>query len=379
MWAKIHQIFNRLRYKKAADYEHLIKISISKKRLLANLHNYQHKFPALQIAPVLKSNAYGHGLLTIAEILRGEIAPFWVIDTYFEALSLRRAGFNKPLLIIGFTPVKTICQNCLHDLHFTLTSEAQFFELIKKDSRAKIHLKFNTGMNRQGLPANQAEKFIAPIKATEHLELVGLCSHLACADEAQHPQNEQQIKIWNCLAELFKNNFPSIKYFHLSATAGVLLSEKIQANVLRLGLGLYGLAENNPAQKPILKMSTKIADIKTIPADENVGYDADFKTTRETKIAVLPVGYYEALPRSLSNQAVVKIQNNFYPVLGKISMNIIVVDITNSDQIKIGDETIIISDNPTDPNNVNHLAQLAQTVPYEIVCKIPLNIKRLIV
>ncbi len=372
-------LFNRLRYKSAASYEHLITVKINREHLLSNLRDYQQKFPRLQIAPVLKSNAYGHGLLAVAEILRGEPAPFWIIDTYFEALALRRAGFNKPLLIIGFTPVKTICHNRLHELAFTITSEAQLLEIATDDPRAKIHLKFNTGMNRQGLPLVSTEKIIEALKKTKHLELVGLCSHLACADEPNHPQNDKQITAWNNLVDIFKNNFPQIKYFHLAATYGATLTDKIHSNVLRLGLGLYGLEENNKNQKPVLTLSTIISDIKTIPVGEAIGYDADFETTRITKIAILPVGYYEAMPRILSNQAVVKIGDIFCPLLGKISMNIMVVDVTTLPNIKIGETVTIISDCSNDPNSANHLAQLAQTIPYEIICKIPLNIKRLIV
>lgn len=371
-------LFNRLRYKKAAIYEHLISISINKNRLLSNLKWYQQKYPGLQIAPVLKSNAYGHGLLTVAEILRGEPAPFWVVDTYFETLSLRRAGYNKPLLIIGFTPTSTILENRLHELAFTVTSEAQFWQLVKHDPHTKIHLKFNTGMNRQGLPADKAKKFISPLTQVKHLELVGVCSHLACSDLPNHPQNEKQIQMWNNLVELFKSNIGGIKYFHLSATFGAPLADKIHANVLRLGLGLYGLAENNPDLLPVLTMTTKIADIKTIAEGESVGYDADFTTARATTIAILPVGYYEALPRNLSGQVEIKIHNKYYPVVGKISMNIIVVDVTGAENINIGDQAVIISDNPADKNCVLNLANLAQTIPYEIICKIPLNIKRVI-
>ena len=381
-------------------YEPLITIEISRSRLIHNLNEFKkmapksESFPEGAVAPVLKSNAYGHGLMEVAQALKHEDVPFFVVDSYFEAIALRSGGFKSALLIIGYTRPEIIARSRLKNIAFTVTGMETLEHLPQENRRAmRIHLKLDTGMRRQGIMPEQADRAIEIIKANNSIVLEGLCSHLCDADDADESFTESQIHIWNRVAQKFRDVFhSSLKYTHLAATDGHYFGHDIEANVSRLGIGLYGLSENAVLTskldlRPVLEMKTIVTGVKHLKEGETVGYDRTFKATTDMTIATVPVGYFEGVDRRLSNNGIILIGTNRVqcPIVGRVSMNITSVDVSkvaghgDTTGIKIGDTAVVISNNAADPNSIVSMAQKCGTISYEVAVKIPGHLKRVVV
>jgi alanine racemase len=349
------------------------------------------------VAPVLKSNAYGHGLLEVAKILekgakKGDF-PFFIVDSYFEAVALRARRIKTPLLIIGYTRPETIVRSRLTKTAFAVTSMATLESLAKTEQSARIHLKIDTGMRRQGILLEETDRAIEILKTNHSIILEGLCSHLCDADDADESFTESQIHIWNRMVKKFREAFPDLKYTHLAATDGHYFAHDIDANVSRLGIGLYGLSENPVLAKkldlrPVMEMKTIITDVKPLKAGETVGYGRTFKASTDMTVATIPVGYFEGLNRKLSNTGLIQVGPNrtLCPMVGRVSMNITSIDVSkivggvgDVSGVKIGDAVTVISNNATDPNSIVSIAKKCGTITYEIAVKIPEHLKRTVV
>jgi alanine racemase len=356
--------------------EPLISVNISKSALLHNLKEFKNIKPENSLFPVLKSNAYGHGLLEVANLLKDKIELF-IVDSYFEAQTLRSRGIRNPILIIGFVRPEIMRLSKLKNISFTITSIESLYQI---NFKTKIHLKIDTGMNRQGILHEELGKAFLYIKNNKNIDLEGICSHLSDADSVNPNYTNRQINIWNSLVEKTKNEFLEIKYFHLSNTYGHKFANRINANAGRLGIGLYGLAQiENLDLKPVMEVNTIITSIKKIRKGDMVGYNNTFIAEKDMTIATIPFGYYEGLDRNLSNKGFIKINNTFCPIVGRISMNITTIDVSNIKDLKIGDVVNIISKNPSDKNSVKYMTELSERISYELVVKIPAHLKRIVV
>ncbi len=413
-------------------YEPLIRVEISHKNLIHNLREFkklapkdQHGHP--QIAPVLKSNAYGHGLVEVANALQHEHhIPFFIVDSYFEAIALRAKGIKHHLLVIGYTRPETIRDSNLNNVSFTVTNMETLraiavqkidhwpsneghigFRSLNLRFRPKvvrIHLKIDTGMRRQGILPSEVDEAINLIKhdgaSKRPIILEGITSHLCDADNIDESFSESQIHIWNKIVERFQHEFKSLKYVHLSATDGHRLTPDISANISRLGIGLYGLSQNtalNPHvnQLPALEMKTIITGIKKLSIGETVGYGNTFKAIQDMTIATIPVGYFEGIDRRLSysnrngslnegGTVLVGIKRIPCPIIGRVSMNITSIDVSKmasegAGGIKVGDEVVTISGVSTDENSIVNIAKKCGTISYEIAVHIPAHLKRVVV
>ncbi|MEK7463952.1 MAG: alanine racemase [Patescibacteria group bacterium] len=354
----------------------LITVKISRDALLHNLAQFQKIKPENKMAPVLKSNAYGHGLLEVASILENR-ADFFVIDSYFEAQALRNEGIKTPLLIIGYVRPETIASSRLKNISYAISSLDTLFAI---KSPCIIHLKIDTGMHRQGILPDELDQAIAHVKKNRNIGLEGICSHLADADSANSAYTEKQISLWNSVVEKTKKEFPSIKYVHLSNSHGNAFAKKISANVSRLGIGLYGLADMKDLDlKPVLEMRTILTNVKRIKKGDPVGYNNTFIAPKDMTLATIPIGYYEGLDRRLSNKGWVKIKGTEVPIVGRISMNITTLDVSAIKDAKIGDEVQVISPIQTDKNSICSMTRIVDAISYEMVVSIPKEIKREII
>lgn len=362
-------------------YEPSVKVLISKEKLLENLHEYQKNYPNFLFAPTLKSNAYGHGLVPVAEILDTEQVAFLVLDSLYEAMILRSNGIKSELLIIGYTQVKNIKHSKLSGVAFTITSLEQLEEVaVQTSSRVTIHLKVDTGMHRQGILPEQIHAAIEIINNHSHLVLEGVCSHFADADNEDDAFTQTQIKQWKNIVETFSQNFSSIKFFHIAATAGVAHSAGTAGNVVRLGIGLYGINVSvSPVPlKPVLQMQSIISSVKRVRAGEHIGYNLTYTALRDSMIATVPAGYCEGVSRKLSNCGFFKIGDSYCPIVGNVSMNITSIDVTSIPQVKMGDVVTILSDTAADKNSVLNIASLTQTIPWEVLVSIPQHLRRVV-
>jgi alanine racemase len=368
--------------KSFSDYRPSVEVLIFRENLLHNLNEYRQKYPGLSFAPVLKSNAYGHGLIQIAQILDKEKIAFLVVDSLFEAKALRSEGIKSQIVIMGYTSAENIKGSQISNAAFAITSLEQLREINRNLKNMKrFHLKIDTGMRRQGILPDEIEEAIGIIKQNKYINLEGVCSHLADADNENKDFTQAQIKQWEKAVQICKQNFAAIKFFHLSATAGLDYTNQFFSNVARLGIGLYGINSAPFVKmnlKPVLEMRSIISSVKNIVAGECVGYNATFRAAKELKIATLPVGYFEGVDRRLSNRGYVKIKNTDCPIVGKVSMNITSLDITLAPDVKLGDWAVIISRDPQDKNSAENLARLAETIPYEILIHVPAYLQRII-
>lgn len=374
-------------------YKPLINIEISRSKLIHNASEFIKLAPNNRIIPTLKSNAYGHGILQIASILEtaknnskslNNSIPFFAVDSYFEAVNLRSNGFKTPLLIIGYTRPEDIINSNLKNISFVITSIQTLRDIAVTKKSINVHIKFDTGMHRQGILPGETDEVFKILKSHSNIVLEGICSHFADADCVDANFTLQQIEVWNKIVKKFEQNLGKINYVHISNTHGHKYTDKVYSNISRLGIGLYGLTDDFDDRinlSPVLQMKTEITSMKQISKGESIGYNHTFTASTSMKIATIPVGYYEGLDRRLSNIGFVKFSPNekFCPIVGRISMNISTIDISNIADTKISDEIIVISNNKNDKNSICNMAKLANTIPYEIVIHIPEHLKRTIV
>ncbi len=374
----MRKLFRRLRQEQF-HYTTLIRVVIYKSEILHNLNVFRKRFPKTEIAPVLKSNAYGHGLLHVASMLDQESLPFFCVDSFFEALILRNEGIQSPLLIIGYTPLENILANKLKNVAFAVIGLEELKRLgASLRSRVRIHLKLDTGMHRHGILPEEISEAIGIVKNHPHIILEGIYSHLADADKEGSRHVGLQIARWNELVAQFKKECPNLKYFHLGATAGSRYSPQVDANVLRIGIGLYGisLGPDHLDLHPALEMKTRITSLRTLHAGEYVGYNATFMTRIKTKIASIPMGYMEGIDRRLSGKGVVTIRGVGCPIVGRVSMNITSIDVSAAPVVRLDDEVTVISKEKGVANSIEHMAELCDTIPYDLLVHIPQHLRR---
>ncbi len=381
-------------------YEPLIEVSVSRGRILRNLHAFQEAVPSvggggsadtapsIAVAPVLKSNAYGHGLVPVARILDGERLPFLCVDSYAEALVLRNERIRTPLLVIGYTPPGNALSGRPGNTSFGITSIDELRALAASARRKlKIHLKIDTGMHRQGVMPNEVNDSLTVIEKSRRLVLEGVYSHLADADTPDSADTARQIELWNDVVRHVKATVPGVRYFHLSATAGSAHAAKIDANVMRLGIGLYGFDPAPAGARegagtgslgllPALSMKTRLTSLRTIAAGEKIGYHGTFTAPREMIVATVPAGYAEGVDRRLSNAGVFTVRGRACPIVGRVSMNITSIDVSDVPEPRIGDEVVVVSDDPSAPNSIAWMAKTCGTIPYELLVHIPASLRR---
>jgi len=368
-------------------YDPLITVEVSKSALIHNLEQFRKIAPHHSVAPVLKSNAYGHGLFEVAEILQHDKRiPFLVVDSYYEAVALRAHGIKTPLLIIGYTRPETILASNLRNTMFTVTSLDTLLRLEQTLHPIAIHLKIDAGMHRQGILPEEIDQACNLLSENPLIVLRGLCSHLCDADNVDPSFTEGQIHVWNRIAKKFKSEFIELEYTHLSATDGHRFTADIAANVSRLGLGLYGLIDGTtymPALdlKPAMQMKTILTGIKKLASDESVGYGVTFKAENDMTIGTIPVGYFEGVDRRLSNIGHVEVgpERISCQIIGQVSMNITVIDISGIEKPAIGMEVIVIGNDRTRSNSLEVMAKKCNTISYELAVHVPGHLKRVVV
>lgn len=360
----------------------LITVEVSRSALLQNLSSIKSSAPRLQLAPALKSNAYGHGLVLVARLLEKEKSvEFFCIDSYFEATLLRHAGIRIPLLIMGYTSTATIQKNRLKHISFVVGSLDECRKLAQRRVRASIHLKFDTGMHRQGIMLEDRHHVIELLKESPQLHVDGVMSHFADAENQNSELTLHQIRVWNGIVTFFQESALTIRYYHIANSAGFGSASEILGNIGRPGLALYGINPGNLniSLVPALRMRSQVASIRTVPKGESVGYNAMFVAERVSRIAVVPAGYFEGIDRRLSNQGVFLVCGNKAPIAGRVSMNMSSCDVSDIPTVTAGSEVLLISHRSEDKNSIMNIALTCQTIPYEIAVHIPAHLYRVLV
>lgn len=366
--------------------KNLLRIEIDSQTLVHNLQRFKTLFPSQRIGAVLKSNAYGHGLRELGRFLdkRREV-EYIIVDSIIEAHALRDFGVKKPVIILGYVPRSAFSLlKKIKRIIFVVNSKEQAETLqASADFSLRVHIKVDTGMNRQGIAMDELPHVLKVLSANRHIKIEGMLSHLADADGPTGIYTQEQVRQWKIATDLYRKFVGHNRgVFHFAATAGTRYVSVAENNLMRIGIGMYGFDTTQDQRlgvKPILSFWAKIANIKNLKAGGKVGYNFTFTAPKDMKIAVIPCGYYEGVPRALSNKGHFYFNGTPLPILGRVSMNLTVVDISDvREPIHVEDEVEVYSTNPKQLNFIGHVAELCETIPYEILVRLAPTVKRVV-
>jgi len=360
-------------------------IEIDKNAVFHNIKEFRKLIkPDVKLMAVVKSNAYGHSLVDFAKIVENNADGFGV-DSIVEGLKLRQSGLKKPILVLGYTLSSLIKDAAKNNISLTVSTLGALKHLAALKNRPKIHLKIDTGMHRQGFFLKDIPGVIATLKKFK-IEPEGLYTHLAIAkDRLQNPFSLKQIETFKKADNLFKHSFPKKNYVrHVAATAGAILYPEGHFDMIRVGNGLYGMfptkeleIEKNVNLKPVLTWKSVIGEIKKVPSGAYIGYDLTEKTLKPSTLAVIPIGFWHGFDRGLSNCGEVLVKSKKCKVLGRVSMDMIVVDISSVSNVNINDEVVILGQSGKEKITPEDMALKINTINYEITTRINPLIKRI--
>jgi len=345
----------------------------------------------VKLMAVVKSNAYGHGLIDFSREMEKLGADFLGVDSITEALALRKNGIKSPILILGYTMKEMLHLAAEHDIAVTV-SNFETLRYIEKfgakfSKPLKIHVKVDTGMHRQGFLAEDLPKILGKLKVESgKWKVEGLYTHFASAKNPAFPQDTRaqiaEFRFW--VAEFKKAGLNPIA--HAAATSGTMLFPESHFDMVRVGIGLYGLWPAREVKaalggkitlKPALTWKTIIGEIKKIPAAGRVGYDFTETVSKGAAIAVCPIGYWHGYPRSLSSVGRVLVKGQMSKVLGRVSMDMIAIDVTGIPKLSVEDEVILIGKKGVAEVSAEDVAYLADASWYEIIARLNPFIKRI--
>lgn len=359
----------------------LSNVSLSQSALINNYLYLSSLFQSIAIAPVLKSNAYGHGLLEIATILDQLNAPFFCVNNFDEAVTLYSNGIKTPIHIMGYVTPEDIR---LHlPFSFTLFNYDQLSVLNTVYNKASIHVFIDTGMHREGFGFEKLAHLFSKIKECKNITVTGIMSHLASGDKPESDITKNQLRAFSQGILLAKEYGISPQWTHIFASTGLLSHYEIGVscgNIARIGKALYGIDPRykNDNLEPILSLQSKIVQIKSLNKNENIGYNETFKTIGHTVIGIIPLGYYDGIDRRLSNKGIVLIDGVTCPIVGRVSMNMTAVDITLVKNQHVGMNVTVISNILNEINSINSIAAICDTIPYDVVTRINKSIIRIL-
>jgi len=352
-------------------------IEVDKKAVYHNISEFRKMIePNVKLMAIIKSNAYGHGLVDFAKTTENMVDWFGV-DSIKEGLKLRQKGIKKPILVLGYTLPLYLKEAVISDISLTVSS----FELLKKitalKNRPKIHIKIDTGMHRQGFFLKDSMKIIKLIKQYKFFP-EGIYTHLAAAKDKLYPAYSfKQIETFKKAGGLFKRAGYNNYLCHAAASAGTLLYPEAHFNMVRIGIGLYGMfptkeseMQTNAKLKPALVWKSIMGEIKTVPKNSFIGYDLAEKVLKSSRLAIIPVGYWHGFDRGFSSCGEILVKGKRCGVLGRVSMDMIVIDVSNVPNVKIGDEVVILGAAGKEKITAEDLAQKIGTTNYEIITRI---------
>ncbi len=384
--SQTNQVFNfdkSPNFEKYIDLKQRAWIEVKGKAIETNVRQLRSKLRKnCQFMAVVKADGYGHDAKLVSEYaIRGGASQLGVA-TLNEGIKLRSSGVKKPILILGNLYTKRDLNICFkNDLMPTISSirECLICNNIGKHFGLKfpLHLKVDTGMSRLGFESNKFIQQFEKIKSFENILIEGIYSHLASADEANalDPKSItqlQRLKFNELLKQINLDRNNEIK-IHFANSAGMLINKDFHFHMVRVGLSMYGYSplekiDKNLSLKPALSLKVKVAFIRTIDKGVSVSYGGKFVSHRKTKLAVLSIGYADGVPRNLSGKIDVIHNNKFYPQVGSITMDQMMVDITDSSEIKVGSTMVLLGSDGDKTISPLEWAIKSNTIPWEILC-----------
>lgn len=366
-------------------------IEIDRRSLLFNYNRFQKLARGVAVMAVVKSNAYGHGLVLIAKLLANltpntyhlKPALWFGVDSIVEALRLRREGIRQPILVLGYTLPERYSNAARGGITVTISNFEALSALLRSRVRPAFHLKIDTGMHRLGFQDHEMAQLADTLRSLR-LTPAGAYSHFAAADNL--PASKRQIVLFEkCLAEL-RTAGVRPKTIHLAKTEGILFHPQSRYDLVRLGIGLYGYLPAGQASlpegrtlkserrklrlRPVLTWKTVIGEMKRVREGEGIGYDFTERFKRDTDVAILPVGYWHGYDRGLSSVGEVLVRGKRCRVLGRVSMDMTAIDVTGIRGLHIGDEAVLIGRQGKEFIGADEVAAKIGTTCYEVLTRV---------
>ncbi len=347
--------------------------------------------PKTKFMAVVKSNAYGHNFIDFSKEMEGLGADWIGVDSIVEGLALRKAGIKLPVLVLGYTLPERLIDAANEGISIAVstfeTLEA-ISKLENKSQKLAIHIKVDTGMHRQGFQVAQLPEVISKLKSLpKNIIIEGLFTHFAAAkNPAKKEKTLAQIKEFEVWQKAFADAGFSV-ISHAAASAGAMVYPESHFDLVRYGIAMYGVwpsseikgAEKGIDLKPVLSWKTIIGEVKDVSKGESVGYDFTATLTRDSRLAICPIGYWHGLPRSVSNINDVLIHGKRARITGRVSMDMITVDVTDIPEAKVGSVVTIIGRDGEEEVRADKIADPERTSEYEIITRLNPLIKRVFI
>jgi alanine racemase len=332
--------------------------------------------PGARLVAVLKADGYGHGAVELAKRLTADRVAMIAVSLLEEALELRRAGIELPLFVLGPLSKEQIVVALDNRITIGVVGPEEFGVVCDVNRDVAVHLKLDSGMGRMGVLESELPEVIEMIRTTPRLRIDGIYTHFANADDVADPFTEIQIANYDRMLAVLREAGIDAPLHHFANSAATLRGLVRPGDFARVGIALYGPETITIATgtiEPVLRWRTEIMRLKELPAGHAIGYGTTFHTTRPSRIATLPVGYADGYDRLLSNNAEVIVRGQRAPVVGRVSMDLVTIDVTGIPTASIGDEVVLLGDGIS----AEELAKRSQTISYEVFCRISARVPRL--
>jgi alanine racemase len=359
-----------------------------------DLNAFRHNFTEIKkklsrgvsILSVVKADGYGHGMEQIARTSLSCGAKLLGVANIEEGIFLRKRGITAPILILGSVyPLSSFSYILRYDLSPAICSLQASEELSKiamrRRKKVRVHIKVDTGMGRIGISAENAANLVKRVIQLPGIIIEGIFTHLAAADSDFEFTMEQIRKFQSVIDEL-RGDSINIKYRHMANSTAILRYPDAHFNLVRPGISLYGLlpfdgAEKEIRLKPVMQLKTKIVFIKRVRKGTSISYSRTWKAEKESIIGTLPIGYADGYNRLLSNQGEVLICGKRVPIVGRVCMDMCMVDLTSLPEVKVGQEVVLIGSQGKEKITAEEIAKLIGTINYEVVCGISKRVPRI--
>lgn len=342
---------------------------------------------SVQLMAVVKADGYGHGAVQVAKAAIQAGADYLAVALLDEALVIRKAGILHPILILGYIPDRSIHDAIQYDIDLTVFTQDSLDEIIFQSNQQKknvsIHIKVDTGMSRIGVQSKEEALAIAKkAQASSYVTLKGIFTHFANADSEDPSYTYLQFERFHSVTSYLEQHQISIPLKHCCNSAATMNFPNMHLDMVRVGISLYGLYPDDSLKghflslQQAMSLKSKIAWIKDVPSSQPISYGCTYIPTHDSVIATLPIGYADGLSRLLSNKGQFLLHDTLVPIVGRVCMDQLMIDITNVPQTKIGDVVTIFGNSDSSFQSVDQIAKLMNTINYEVVCLIGKRVPR---
>jgi len=333
----------------------------------------------VKIMSVVKADAYGHGAVKVSQVLQEAGSAMLGVATIDEAVELRESGITIPIVILSGVYDDEFDLVIKHNLSPVVYSLDNLVALntnaYKNKVKVKFHLKIDTGMNRLGITPDNISKFLEVMNTCSNLTVYGVLTHFSSADSEDKSYTYHQLKLFDESLHQIRKYFSHIPFIHAANSSALQRFPVSHYNLVRPGIMLYGsCGDDDIYLQPVMKLMTRIIQIKDLDKGERVSYGGTFKTSKPTKIAVLPLGYADGYMRNLSNKAEVSVNGSTASVIGRVCMDLTIIDVTGIKSINVGDDVSLFGDNRV---NIDQLASKAGTISYEMLSLVGKRVLRI--